>query len=716
MELTKSIYEYEDLQNGIVERIKSSLLPKTLVKIETKTKKKTYVDYWYNYPCSFDTETTTLDAYESWNQTDEPIGFTYLYQFNLFGRVFFFRHYYEVINFLDKVADVFQTDEKRLVIYVHNLSYEFQFIKDWIDIDAESVFAVEKRKVIKFKDKRGIEYRDSYKLTNMSLEKLTEDYSIKYKKKKEIMDYSEYRDPYSDLDINTIEYSALDVLSLSDALQGFMNANNFHIWDTIYTSTGIVRTDVREHMFTHSWKATHSLINRTRLNKELYLLMQDLKAGGNTHANREHVGKILYNLGHGDFTSSYPYQMICNRSYPVGKWEKVELMKDGMFDWNKYHMYVTSNVVIGRFTFENLRLRKDKYIPIPYISASRALSTGFTYNQYGYDNGRILSTSGFSTFAFYDEEFIHCVLSQYEWDSLIASDCYISKKGHIIYTLREKVFEYYQKKTELKGIESKKYEYMKSKNCVNGIFGMCYTDPIQETIIFNEDIMQLEKDCKKIDIDEALEKYYNSPKTFLPYQWGSYTAMLGRVALQSMIDLFDSHDVVYVDTDSCFFLHPEKYQDSINEYNQKLLAKYDIEKSGVPNYAKTKKGSIKYLGIIDMEDNADEFVTLGAKKYAQVIGTKFEITIAGVPKSKGSVEMETIDNFHCGFVFKDCDKKRLRYNDERTIRRVTTDKGSFDVFSNIAMLDTTYELDITDEFESLINFIQSGRENVYNFL
>lgn len=709
------VYEYNDLEKGILEDIKNSLLDDIYVTIEKKTKKKTYQETWINYPCSFDTETTTLDAYEGWNQTDEPVGFTYLYQFNLFGRVFFFRHYYEVIDFLDKVEDVFRTDIYHLVIYVHNLSYEFQFIKDWIGIDADSVFAVEKRKVIKFKDKRGIEYRDSYKLTNMSLEKLTEDYSSFYKKKKEIMNYSLYRDAFTELDMSTIMYSALDVLSLSDALQGFMKANNFHIWDTIYTSTGIVRNDVREHMFSHSWKATHTMINRTKLNKELYLLMQDLKAGGNTHANREYIGQILSNLGHGDFTSSYPYQMICNRTYPIGKWEAHDFMKDGEFDATEYDILRQGNVIIGRFTFVNLRLKKDIYVPIPYLSASRAIAGDYKFTEYGYDNGRILSTTGTITLAFYDEEFIHCVLPQYDFDALYVSDAYISKKGHIIYTLREKVFEYYQKKTELKGIESKKYEYMKSKNCVNGIFGMCYTDPIRETILFNADTMQLEKDYTKIDIDEALEKYYKSAKTFLPYQWGSYTAMLGRVALQSMIDLFDPHDVVYVDTDSCFFLHPEKYHDTINNYNNKLLADYNIIKSGIPNYAVTKNGAIKYLGIIDMEENADEFVTLGAKKYAQVIDGKFEITIAGVPKSKGSEEMETINNFHCGFVFRHCDKKRLRYNDERTIRRVTTDKGSFDTFSNIAMLDTTYELDITDEFESLVNFIQSGRENVYNF-
>lgn len=710
------IYENSDISREMLERLFKSLIPSILVEKEIKVgKKKMIKKKWYNYPNAFDTETTTLDAFEGWNQTDEPVGFTYLFQFNLFGRAFIFRHYYEVINFLDMIEDVFDTESNKVVIFVHNLSYEFQFIKDWIGIVPHKVFAIEKRKVIKFVDKRGIEYRDSYKLTNMSLEKLTQDYSMFYKKAKDIMDYSIYRDPFTELDSDTLKYSVLDVLSLSDALQGFMRANNFNLWDAIYTSTGIVRNDVREHMLNKSYRYIRNMVQQTALDKELYLLMQDLKAGGNTHANREYVGEVLHDLGHGDFTSSYPYQMICNPTYPIGRWKKIDLMTSGEFNIVQYDMMRMTHVIIARFTFENLRLKSDVYVPIPYLSANRAVCGDYRYTEHGYDNGRILSTTGTITVALYDEEFIHCILPQYDFDRLYVSDAYISKKGFLPYTLREKVFEYYKKKTELKGEIGKEYEYMKSKNCVNGIFGMAYTDPIRERIIFNEDIMQLEEDCKEIDIEEALIKYYKSPKTFLPYQWGSYTAMSGRVALQSMIDLFDPHDVVYCDTDSCFFLHPEKYSIAIQHYNRDLLARYNIVKGKVPNSAKTRKGTSKYLGIIDMEDRAEEFITLGAKKYAQVVNGKFEITIAGVPKKAGSKEMESIDNFFCGFIFKECGKKQLRYNDCKLRKIVHTEKGDFTIFSNIAMLDTTYELDITDEFQAVVDFTKSNRKEVYNY-
>jgi hypothetical protein len=175
-----------------------------------------------------------------------------------------------------------------------------------------------------------------------------------------------------------------------------------------------------------------------------------------------------------------------------------------------------------------------------------------------------------------------------------------------------------------------------------------------------------------------------------------------------MIDLFDPHDVVYCDTDSCFFLHPEKYTEVIKEYNRKLLAEYQpSDKDYVKNYAVTKKDVEKYLGIIDMEDNADIFVTLGAKKYCQQIADAFEITIAGVPKKTGSKIMGTPDNFRTGFLFgEETGKKRLVYNDCESVKRVTTPQGSFNIYSNVAMLKTTYQLDITDRFEKVVEYVQ----------
>lgn len=712
-----NIYDIEDCKNSsILVDIYSSIdLEKDIV----VQKHRRYDDeYFYKYPCSFDTETTTVLEHTAWNISDEAVGFTYLYQFNLFGSVFMFRQETEVMQFLEMVSKIFVTSKYCIVWYVHNLSYEWQFIKDWLNINIDSVFATEKRKIVSFKTEYNMAFRCSYRLTNMNLEKLTQDYSKFYVKEKEIMDYDLYRDPFTELDDNTVLYSALDVLGLSDALQGFMQANSFTVKDNRPTSTSIVRHAVREVMLSKKYRQqTKDVIRRTALDENLYKIMLDLKAGGNTHANREYVGLKLGNLGHGDFTSSYPYQMICSNAYPMFKFKEHSFMKDNVFDYAEYYSLSKKYCIIARFEILNPRLRKDKYVPIPYLSLSRCFSQSGACTQLGYDNGRIINFKGSIKVAFYDLEFIHCFMEQYEFDGISCYDSYIAYKGFLPTSLRQAVFSYYEKKTELKGVVGAEYEYMKSKNCVNGIFGMCYTDPIREVIQLNPETMLFEDDTSALSIQEQLDDYYSKRTTFLAYQWGSYTAMLGRVALQSMIDLFDPHDVVYCDTDSCFFLHPEKYVEVIANYNKKLLARYKCNTAEyVKNYATTKKGIDKYLGVIDMEDNADIFVTLGAKKYCQQIKDSFEITIAGVPKKTGSKIMANPDNFKCGFLFdEECGKKRLIYNDSESVQRVTVPQGTFNIYSNVAMVKTTYKLDITDKFEALVKYTQDIYENSFYF-
>lgn len=707
-EKTIKIYDLEDCKkSSILADIKTSINYKKDIEVQ---KHRKYPDeYFYSYPNAFDTETTTLLEHTGWNLSDEPIGFTYLYQFNLFGTVFMFRLETDVKEFFHLVCRIFETDKYRIVFYVHNLSYEWQFVKDWIGIVPDTVFAIEKRKIVSFRTEFNIEFRCSYKLSNMSLEKFTQDYSSFYFKEKSIMDYDLYRDPFTELDDNTLLYSALDVLGLSDGLQGFMKANNFTIKDNRPTSTSIVRHAVRDVMLNkHNRQFTKDVIRRTALDTKLYEIFLDLRAGGNTHANREYVGLKLKNLGHGDIISSYPYQMICNNTYPMFTFQPISFMKNGVFDFKLYKEISNSYVIISRFKIVNPRLVKDKYVPIPYLSLSRCFKQSGACTDLGYDNGRITNFKGIIDVAFYDAEFINCFLSQYDFDAIKSYDTFISMKCFLPKSLRESVFNYYEKKTELKGVVGAEYEYMKSKNCVNGIFGMAYTDPVRDMIVFNPKTGLLEEQTTETTIQEQLEEYYSKRTTFLAYQWGSYTAMLGRVALQSMIDLFAPHDVVYCDTDSCFFLHPEKYAKAIKEYNIRLLESYNpTNKDYVKNYAVTKKCAEKYLGIIDMEDNADVFVTLGAKKYCQQVADNFEITISGVPKKQGSKIMATPDNFHIGFLFgKEAGKMRLVYNDCESVKRVTTPQGSFNVYSNVAALKTTYLLDITDRFAKVVEYVQ----------
>lgn len=727
------ILEERNIDSNLMNNIVRILESKGTV--ERKVSKQKEKIIYYNDIATYDTETTTVHAGERWNTSEKDIGFVYLNQIYIAGYIIFVREIEDMIKFFNDLENRLRY---KLIIYVHNLSFEWQFLKDLLDIDFESVFAIKKRMIVNFKTSRFLEFRCSYKLTNMSLEKFTEAYSTKYFKEKEIMDYDIYRTPFTTLDFYTCLYSALDVISLYDALNHFFQIFNISLADNIPTSTAIVRRDVREVMLNHENKRkTKIILKTTRLDIEQFKLIEKVKAGGNTHANREHIGKIIKNVGHCDYTSSYPFQMCCLEEYPMSKFTKVKLNdKNGILDI-KYYKYLIQQkyMIVATFIVQNIRLRKDKYVAIPCLSISHCegLTLSGKEKDYANDNGRLLYHKGVVKFSMYDKEFLECFLTQYDFDNIYVESAYICKKGYLPLSLRTEIAEYFKKKTQLKGIASEEYYYMKSKNNLNGIFGMAYTCPVRMEIIYDEEkgnvtedktlgysveeweSMTYERRQQIYDSfrQEKLDKFYSNRTSFLAYQWGSCTAMLGRVFLQKAIDIIDAHDVLYCDTDSVFFKNPENNWQKLDVLNKEILEiasnVTDVEVS-----AYNKKGKKSTLGEITKEDTADRFKTLGAKKYAQEIDGKFEITIAGVPKQKGSLAMEKIENFDIGYVFgSEVGKKTLTYNDcKPPFQRVKVGGGEIVIYSNIAFRDATYELNITDSFRNVVDYYQN---DYYNF-
>ena len=99
--------------------------------------------------------------------------------FGINGISIYGRTWDEFLYMLDELKEsIGYSLEKRLVCYVHNLSFEYQFIRKyfkWFD-----VFASEERKPITATTTTGIEFRCSYQLTGVGLEKVGEDL-LRYK-------------------------------------------------------------------------------------------------------------------------------------------------------------------------------------------------------------------------------------------------------------------------------------------------------------------------------------------------------------------------------------------------------------------------------------------------------------------------------------------------------------------------------------------------------
>ena len=109
--------------------------------LDCKTSKNKKTEY-LELACAFDIETTTIEPPYTLDKNGEkvyeftPYGFMYQWQFCIEDMVFFGRTWTEFVIFLERVKSVLELNSnRRLVVYVHNLAFEFQFMKEFIEIE-----------------------------------------------------------------------------------------------------------------------------------------------------------------------------------------------------------------------------------------------------------------------------------------------------------------------------------------------------------------------------------------------------------------------------------------------------------------------------------------------------------------------------------------------------------------------------------------------------
>ena len=82
------------------------------------------VTYYYNIPCAFDIEVS------SFYYNGEKRACMYIWQFGILNWVTYGRTWEEYITFLKAISAVMSlSKEIKLICYIHNLSYEFQFMR-----------------------------------------------------------------------------------------------------------------------------------------------------------------------------------------------------------------------------------------------------------------------------------------------------------------------------------------------------------------------------------------------------------------------------------------------------------------------------------------------------------------------------------------------------------------------------------------------------------
>lgn len=596
-----------------------------------KTNKK--IEY-LNIASVFDLESSSfIDDYG--NKTS--IMYCFTIGFN--GRSYFGRTYDELFEIIQVFTDTFELNkDRRLIIYVHNLGFDFQFF--YKRFSWNKIFAIKKRTPLTALTTGGIEFRCSYLLSGYSLKKVGE-HLQKYKVEKLSgdLDYDLIRHSKTPMNEKEIGYVLNDGLVVMAYIQEQIESHNNSIAKIPLTMTGEVRKYVRDaclyggsvshkknvnqyYVYQRFMKGTQiQSINEYKQLKRAFM-------GGFTHANALIHGNVVNNVTSFDFTSSYPYVMVSEK-FPVGRGKLVTIK-------NKEDFYNYLNRFCCLFDVTFYGLESIIYFE-HYISSSHCMNL----INYTLDNGRVVDAEQL-TISITEQDFF-IIEKCYRWKKMTIKNFRRYIKNYLPTAFIKSILDLYKNKTELKGVDGKESEYNYSKSLINSCYGMCVTDICRQETPFDVNNNSWVEEPPPIDYQSNLEKYNNSKQRFLSYAWGIWVTAYARRNLWSGILEFKEH-YLYSDTDSIKVIHVEKHQKYIDEYNNQVMIKLSdaMKYHHLPmDYVSPKdiKGNVHTLGLWDDETHKGDkftykkFKTLGAKRYmVQYPNGEYSLTISGLNK------------------------------------------------------------------------------------
>lgn len=689
----------------------------------------------FDIVCAFDIETTKIHLPPTEDKPYNDHSFMYIWQFQLGHECTIIGRYWEewedmcktIRDCIRDYADRHNMDDMPLLIwYDHNLSFEFEFISGIYPFQADEIFFRQMRKPIYCRMYDCIEIRCSYMLSNMSLDAFTKSMGCKtLKQSGQDFNYSIQRFPWSKLSEAEMLYCVDDVISLVEAIERKMEKDGDTLLTIPLTSTGYVRRDLKE-----ACRPIRKRIENMLPDKQAYLMLRNAFRGGNTHANRDYVGKIYDHVESYDMSSCYPAQQL-TRKFPMEKFKFL----GGKITLDRCLNYaMLGYAVVGRYQFKNISL-KNNHEPVPYLSfskcdcldANRAKIRDPKNKNLEIDNGRVMAAYYLETTL--TELDLQIVLRQYHYSEIAVIDAMVARKDYLPDCYRDVIRKYYTNKTSLKGAKTEweEYLYFKSKNLLNSVFGMSCSAVIREHIDYYPD----EYIIRPMTPEEEEKALTKAP---FSYAWGVYVTAWGRWALQNAIDrcyyINDSGEkistLIYCDTDSIKTIRPMDFTD-LNTKLQRIATDQRAT-------ADDPSGETHYMGVFELDGKYDRFITQGAKRYAfekpnskinPATGERYDkdplgrlsIVVSGVTHQVDErtgiqyciEELKRLENFKVGMrwvkaggtmaLYNDDDDFLFHVDDGQQIRAVHITK-------NVTLLDSTYEMGYSQDFENLIRQIE----------
>lgn len=427
-------------------------LDEFLLKLPEFDMTHTYETLGYmNVPAAFDIETT------SFYENGEKRCIMYVWQFGINGNVIIGRTWEEFLHLVREMVECYTISLKeRLIVYVHNLAFEFQFMRKYFEW--YKVFATASRTPLFAVTKDGIEFRCSYSLSGYRLEEVGNQL-LKYPvaKMSGDLDYSLIRHTETALTDREIGYCVHDVLVVMAYIQEEIEKNDGNIANIPYTKTGYVRRYCRKAVQGRKkrFKDYRVLMDELTLDPDEYLELKDAFQGGFTHANAKHARKVRFNVDSFDFTSSYPYVML-SEQFPMSKGKRVEVTSLKQLEELCNHYCVLFRAMI---TGLYATCWNDNY-----ISKSKCtICEGAVVN-----NGRVVDADRIMiTLTDVDYKIIK---QTYKIGGLKVKDVIVYERGYLPVKLMKAIIKLYKDKTALKGVKEQESEYLVSKGMLNSCY------------------------------------------------------------------------------------------------------------------------------------------------------------------------------------------------------------------------------------------------------
>lgn len=532
----------------------------------------------------------------------------------------------ECVECINRILNVLHGDTT--YFYVFNLSFDWTFLRKFLikeygipvkQLNTKSHYPI----YIGFEN--GLIFRDALCLAQRKLEKWASDLNVEHQKAVGYWDYNLVRTQNHIFTDDELTYIENDTLAGVECLDVLLSTLNKKIYNVPWTATGIPREEVQKRGKIYN---AHDNFLRQILSFEQQEIMQNVYHGGYTHGNRYYYNETINDIVDCyDFASSYPYCLLSEK-FPAEKFTKTSDCSFHKVIHDEYNLYYFLFIGVG------VKL-KDHLEPMPTLQFSKCLKTVNAT----VDNGRITSADFVSIWLTSVD--MEVLSSQYVFEKHICTNVHVAYKDYLPRWFTDYVFELFEAKTKLKGVDSVQYAIAKAK--LNSLYGMTVQRPVPITLKENYETGEFYEDA--INKEEEYNKFMKRRKNVLNYQIGVFVTAF---AFRNLFELGKCcREWIYSDTDSCYGIDWDV--EKINTYNNKCKEKLKLNGYGCVIHHKREY----WLGVAEHDGTYSQFRVVGAKRYCgrSVEDEKLHITVAGVPKSGYIALNDNIDNFTDGMIF-----------------------------------------------------------------